>query len=196
MKTYTSAILLELENDVKSLFSVPIKKRKKTRKDFKALEIKKCPACNFEKPVQNFYPTRTGFSSYCRDCQKTKASLRSKNMSKEEKRRQGQARYKNHRDKIIQRVCAYAKANPDKATYWSTKRYCAKLKRTPSWLNTKQFDQIKSFYAQAKILTQKTKVKHEVDHIVPLQGEIVSGLHVPWNLQILTKTENIKKGNR
>jgi 5-methylcytosine-specific restriction endonuclease McrA len=63
---------------------------------------------------------------------------------------------------------------------------------TPSWVNKEDFE---SIYLQAKKLSKETGVNHEVDHIVPLKGEYVCGLHVPYNLQILTESENGKKFN-
>jgi 5-methylcytosine-specific restriction endonuclease McrA len=63
-------------------------------------------------------------------------------------------------------------------------------------LTQEHIDEMVGFYAQAKKLTRETGVNHEVDHIYPLQGKDCSGLHVPWNLQVLTKQQNTTKNNR
>lgn len=73
------------------------------------------------------------------------------------------------------------------------RRKAAKKQRTPPWSD---LDAMREIYAEAHRLTQETGVMHHVDHIVPLQGKTVSGLHVPNNLQILTASENSRKGNR
>ena len=76
------------------------------------------------------------------------------------------------------------------------KRNASKLHATPSWLSKEHKQQIVDIYEQAKLAEQLTGVEHHVDHIEPLQGEDRRGLHVPWNLQILTASENLAKHNR
>lgn len=68
----------------------------------------------------------------------------------------------------------------------SSSRRAAKLQRTPSWAN---LDKIKEIYRMCP-------EGYHVDHIVPLQGELVSGLHVENNLQHLPASENLAKGNK
>ena len=84
-----------------------------------------------------------------------------------------------------------AEANARKKKYKETKR-----KSCPKWLSKNQHNEIKEFYIEAKKLEQIDGIKRHVDHIIPLQGKNVSGLHVPWNLQILTQTENLEKSNK
>jgi len=76
------------------------------------------------------------------------------------------------------------------------KRHAAELQRTPKWLTKEDINKIKQIYYESRMLTLETGVKHHVDHIIPLQGKIVSGLHVPSNLRVITETENVRKNNR
>lgn len=76
------------------------------------------------------------------------------------------------------------------------KRRADKIQRTPAWLTGEQLTAIDKLYKQAAWLTRITGVKWHVDHIVPLKGKNVSGLHIPDNLQVIPAWENIKKGNR
>jgi hypothetical protein len=86
----------------------------------------------------------------------------------------------------------HRKENPDLYNVRSTKRRAAKLQRTPSWANEQL---IAAYYKEAKRLEELTGIKFHVDHIIPLQGEMVSGLHVETNLQLLPAHENIGKSN-
>ena len=67
---------------------------------------------------------------------------------------------------------------------------------TPKWLSAEQKLEIRLKYRLAIELRRRTGVRHAVDHIVPLQGEEVCGLHVPWNLEVVTQEENLKKSNK
>jgi len=91
----------------------------------------------------------------------------------------------NHRDKTRMFVSRWTKNNQKRKSASEAKRRCSKLQRTPNW---SQEDLVKTFYLNCpKGMT--------VDHIVPLQGKLVSGLHVADNLQYLTPSENSSKNN-
>lgn len=67
------------------------------------------------------------------------------------------------------------------------------LDATPSWLTIEQVADIEAMYFKARYLTKRTGIPHVVDHIIPLNHPEVSGLHVPWNLQVITAKENAAK---
>ena len=67
---------------------------------------------------------------------------------------------------------------------------------TPAWLTRKQKSEIRQLYQIAITMTKTTGEQYVVDHIVPLRGETVCGLHVPWNLRVITQDENLKKSNK
>jgi|ERR1035437_212838 hypothetical protein len=99
-------------------------------------------------------------------------------------------------DKVKATNASYRKNNPGKVNALTAKRRATKLNATPKWLTKAQKLEIEAIYIEAARLTKETDIPHEVDHILPLQGKDVWGLHVPWNLQILKMNENRKKGNK
>jgi 5-methylcytosine-specific restriction endonuclease McrA len=103
---------------------------------------------------------------------------------------------KNNPEKVSNSCRKWRKSNPGKVNHNHAKRRTAKLNCTPKWLTVDDLQKIQDFYIEAAKRTRDTGVSHQVDHIIPLQGKTVSGLHVPWNLQILTKVENSSKNNK
>ena len=67
---------------------------------------------------------------------------------------------------------------------------------TPCWLTDVQFKAIRVIYEQAISLSRSTGEAYVVDHIIPLQHDAVCGLHVPWNLRVITRKENGLKSNK
>jgi len=90
----------------------------------------------------------------------------------------------------------WAKKNPHKVLEQSASKRATKLKRVPCWLTKQDFENIKQIYLEAKQLSDKEGKKYHVDHIIPLRGKYVSGLHVPENLRILLAEENMAKSNK
>ena len=80
-------------------------------------------------------------------------------------------------------------------TSQSAKYRAQKLSATPKWLTKAQWEEMYRVYKVANKVSLTTGKPHEVDHIIPLQGENVCGLHVPWNLAILPASINRSKGN-
>jgi 5-methylcytosine-specific restriction endonuclease McrA len=90
----------------------------------------------------------------------------------------------------------YKVANPDLYKELVSVRRRRFRDATPPWLSAKQKLEIRFHYRLAIALSRSTKIPHAVDHIIPLQGESVCGLHVPWNMEVITQEENLKKSNK
>lgn len=88
------------------------------------------------------------------------------------------AQYERNRDKILPRKAEEKVLRRQRGVAWSDKKTC------------------RAFYAMARRISKCLGIPHEVDHIIPLRGKFVSGLHVPNNLCVIPMRENRRKGNK
>lgn len=90
----------------------------------------------------------------------------------------------------------YKQNNPELYKALNSFRKLRHRSATPPWLTYQQKQDIKSLYRIAIQMTKTTGERYVVDHIVPLRSEVVCGLHVPWNLRVITQQENLVKSNK
>lgn len=98
--------------------------------------------------------------------------------------------------KVTEYKNAYKERNPDLYKELVSIRRRRFRLATPKWLTPEHKMEIRLKYRLAIELSRRTGIRHAVDHIVPIQGEEVCGLHVPWNLEVITQEENLKKSNK
>ncbi len=99
------------------------------------------------------------------------------------------------REILREREKRYWSKNQAKRRAKKAKYRAAKIDRMPAWLTENDKWMIKEAHDLAILRTELFGFPWEVDHIIPLRGETVSGLHVPWNLQVIPMIDNRKKGN-
>lgn len=90
----------------------------------------------------------------------------------------------------------YNIVNKHKVNAKTRKRQASQLQRTPKWLTVNDLWMMEEAYELAILRKQLFGFSWEVDHVIPLQGKLVSGLHTPYNLQVISRTENRSKNNR
>jgi hypothetical protein len=179
------------------------------------VDKKSCASCKIEMLTEgNFAKLKTRYHSWCNNCRKLKKKewdskhieyVRAKAMEWH------YANYDKCKEQKIKTANEWIKNNPDKYKEFSKKCYennkpkrfadaskyrAKKRNAVPKWLSKDMQKQIEDLFKIARDISSKTGIKHEVDHIIPLQGINVSGLHVPWNLQVITRYENRSKHNR
>jgi hypothetical protein len=91
---------------------------------------------------------------------------------------------------------AHRKANPFLGAARTQKYQASKNNRTPNWLGVDELWMIEQAYELAALRTKLFGFVWHVDHVIPLQGKLVSGLHTPYNLQVIPARDNQSKANR
>ena len=134
---------------------------------------------------------------YMKDKEKYEA-YRTKN--KEKIKEYFKAHYAKNKERLKKQRANYAKEyrekNKDKRCHWASMCRAARIQRTPCWLTEDDKVLIKRKYELAKKKTESTGERWVVDHILPLQGTLVSGLHVPANLRVIKEITNLRKHNK
>lgn len=175
------------------------------------MKSKVCTSCSVEKELSEFYKQKDckfGVSSKCKDCLRAKARDYSKSPAGRDSARKSyqrnkaahNARTKNYYEKnkahLSQKNREWKANNKSKVLASVTLRKRKVRQATPSWLTLEQKKDIENFYWLSKDLQAVSGQTYHVDHIVPLKGQNVCGLHVPWNLQALPSDINMSKGNK
>lgn len=169
------------------------------------MQTKRCTKCGTEKPHDQFSKdksTKDGLHPHCKHCLACYYKANRQRIVEYRKANQKRATAylaawrKANPERAAELLSEYRKANPDKINAQVAKRRAAKLRATPPWLTKDDFAAIQQFYTMSNQLTELNGKIYHVDHIIPLLGKTVCGLHVPWNLQILDGPENLAKSNK
>ena len=123
----------------------------------------------------------------CKSCLACRA-LKSQKQRDQESEEEKQNRRKQSRDWFVDKK--------HMRSFYESRYQQAKLQRTPSWLSKDDLWMIKEIYELAALRTKMSGFLWHVDHIIPIRGKNVSGLHVPSNLQVIPWIENVKKCNK
>ena len=153
--------------------------------------------------------TKKGICSTCRREDWKKENDRRALLPKSEAAKASAERYYEKNKELVKARAAarpkeeksrWKKAHKDRnKDYYNTLNSLRKRRHknaTPQWLSYRQKQDIKDLYLQAVTLSRITGELYVVDHIIPLINPTVCGLHVPWNLRVITQEENLKKSNK
>ena len=151
--------------------------------------MKKCTKCLTEKKLDLFYANQVGH--WCMDCHKIYRDSRKKEVAVLSKKWISENIEKAKLNRHL-----WKKNNKDLNRMYSSNRSANKKQRTPSWYGEFDAFVMKEAHNLANLREKVTNFKWDVDHIIPLCGKKVSGLHVYSNIQVIPKSMNVKKHNK
>lgn len=171
---------------------------------------KQCFRCKKILSVEDFYANgqhKDGLHPYCKSC--FKLSIKKGRQKNPEKVNQRNRKwYQIHKQSRAKQIAKWRDQNPQKVKQmhrkWvinnqeklnknEAKRRALIINAVMPWA---RLDLIAKYYELALLYTEIYGIKHHVDHIVPIKGKNVTGLHIENNLQILTAHENYIKSNK
>lgn len=159
--------------------------------------MKSCIVCGEEKSLDQYHKkasNKDGLDNRCAPCKNARRRERYKQNKEYE-----DARNRAWMDKNRKYFRAYNKEyyekNKDDYSARTAKRKARLLNATPVWADERYLKDLYVNCREAEIIFKDIDVKFNVDHIVPLKGKLVCGLHTEDNLQILTASENFRKNN-
>jgi hypothetical protein len=132
----------------------------------------------------------------CTECDKIAKTIRRASAANEQVKSTRRESYQKHKEAALLAKKIYRTENKGKINALCAARKTAIKQRTPQWLNAFDLLKIRCMYQLASMYTRENNESWHVDHIIPLQGALVSGLHVPNNLRVIRGLDNIKKKNR
>ena len=172
--------------------------------------MKTCSKCNLAQPFTNFSLDKSkkdGYRTTCKDCKKlVDTAYAEKNVEILAKKRK--ERYLKRYEIERQQQAEYCRLNPEKikvhrerykrtnkgtVNATTRKRQAQKINATPAWAD---LEQIKRIYTLCAKVSERTGVLHHVDHIIPLKGKDVCGLHTEKNLRVIPAKMNLEKSNK
>jgi hypothetical protein len=167
--------------------------------------MKTCTKCGCTKPLSDFHAHPNGSQgrkSICKVCCNSHAISYRKRTAEHHQAYRASNRqrmkaynaemYVARRDAEKQRCAEYFQQNKAARASYVAKRKAAKINATPAWADSAL---IKMLYTTRQYMTEQTGFEWHVDHVVPLQGRNVCGLHVHNNLRVVPRQFNLQKGN-
>lgn len=186
----------------------PTDRRKRSRTNM--IECKKCVTLKNSDEFSKDRSSKSGLKGSCKAC----CSIAAKKWQSENREKLNEYRkdwrernwsknsdakkesYARNRKNCLSRARKWQSANKEKEYARHSAKRAARLKAVPNWLSELDKWIISEIYNLSMLRTKITGIKWHVDHIVPLQGNGVCGLHVPWNLRVIPAKENLAKGNK